>query len=466
MNYYDIVIVGGGIAGIYTMFNLIQNYPNIKVLLLEKNNRFGGRIYTHKETINNTEYTMDFGAGRLGYHHILILKLLKKLNLKKNIIPIPNKKDYIEIKNNKSTLKTEYREKVMKKFFQFIKSKKISNLSNSFLQKFTLNEIINKYYNKTFLKKLENVFEYYQDLYYYNACDVINYFKYDYTNNAKYFTLNGGLSTIIDKMIKFIKNKNKFNKYKFKLNFHVNNIFFNNDINLYEIKNKNNSIFCKYLVCALPRKDLIHFDILKSFKPDLNSIKDINLLRIFEVYDKDKNKDNLWFNHVNKTVTNDELQFVIPINKNNGLIMSSYTELHNSDYWMKHYNNDKTKNKIKFKNLLNKKLSIAYNKNIPNSKWLKLYHWDMGVGSWNKNVNSNYLSNKIINLLPNFFICGENFSTYQAWCEGSLETSQKVLNLIDCLIKINKKNKTKKIKKSSRKKSSRKNTAKKISLLS
>ena len=36
MKKYDVVIIGGGIAGVYTMYNLKKKYPNLKVLLLEK----------------------------------------------------------------------------------------------------------------------------------------------------------------------------------------------------------------------------------------------------------------------------------------------------------------------------------------------------------------------------------------------------------------------------------------------
>jgi protoporphyrinogen oxidase len=47
MKNYDIIIVGGGIAGIYTMYNLKKRNPKLKVLLLEKEDRFGGRVYTY-----------------------------------------------------------------------------------------------------------------------------------------------------------------------------------------------------------------------------------------------------------------------------------------------------------------------------------------------------------------------------------------------------------------------------------
>ena len=437
MKEYDIVIIGGGISGIYTMYNLIKKYPKLKVLLLEKNSRYGGRIYTYCEKVNGKDYCMDFGAGRLGFHHKLIMELLDNLKLNKKIIPIPNSKDYYEVKNNKGVNKTDYKNEIMNKLFEFINSGKIKNLSNSFLQKLTLNELLKKYNLSSFTKKVEDVFEYYQDLYHYNAYDVVNYFSNDYNNNSKYFTINGGLYSIIDTMIQYIKNK-KCKSYKLSLNADVKNIYYDDNTNNYCIKYNKKNILAKYVICAIPRKDLVKFDLLNNFKSELNSIKDIDLLRIFEIYKKDKN-GNVWFHDINKSVSNNELKFIIPINKDNGLIMSSYTEMHDSKYWVKLCNN----NFKNFKDKLNNKLSITFNKDVPESTWLKMYYWDMGIGSWKKGVNSDYLSKKILNLLPNFFICGENYSKHQAWCEGSLDTSLKVINLIECDFKL-RKNKSRK----------------------
>ena len=31
--------------------------------------------------------------------------------------------------------------------------------------------------------------------------------------------------------------------------------------------------------------------------------------------------------------------------------------------------------------------------------------------------------------MPNFYIRGENYSTYQAWCEGALLTSNSVISI-------------------------------------
>ena len=94
---YDLVIIGGGISGLYTLYKLSSTYPHLKIRLLETSHRYGGRIYSHKETIDKQEYVMDLGAGRLGYHHKLINNLISELGLKPKIVPIPNTKTYIEV---------------------------------------------------------------------------------------------------------------------------------------------------------------------------------------------------------------------------------------------------------------------------------------------------------------------------------------------------------------------------------
>ena len=332
MKINDIVIIGGGIAGIYSMYNLQKIYPKLKVLLLESNDRFGGRVYTYKTKVDNVDYSMDLGAGRLGHNHLLIKELLYELNLEKDIINIPNNKSYIHIENNVAKDESGLRNKLMKLLYNLLNSKKIKSLKNDYLQRFYFNEFLEKFISKKLVKQLSNVFEYSSDIYDLNAYDSIKYFKNDYPNNTPYFILKNGLSSIINNMIsKIIHNKYNFaNKnYKLKKNSIVKDIKLNNNNNniQYNIKyynkklDKTINIKCKHLIAA--RKRLIKFDILNPYKNILNSINDINLLRIFEIYDT---KDDVWFNNIGKTVINNEIQFVIPINSNNGLIMSSYCD--------------------------------------------------------------------------------------------------------------------------------------------
>ena len=47
---YDLVIIGGGISGLYSALKLQKNYN--KILLVEKNSNLGGRIQTEKLNYN------------------------------------------------------------------------------------------------------------------------------------------------------------------------------------------------------------------------------------------------------------------------------------------------------------------------------------------------------------------------------------------------------------------------------
>jgi len=436
-NNYDLVIIGGGISGIYTLYKLSKTFSHLKIILLESGERYGGRIYSYKETIDGEEYIMDLGAGRLGHHHKLITNLINELGLKPKIIDIANTKTYIEVSENNSVHeKTHFKDTIMTKLYKFFISPLVSKLGKSVLQTFYLSELITKYVSLSFSQKVASVFEYSSDLNEFNAYDAIEYFKHDYNNESKFFTLNGGLEQIIENMLILIK---KTKSYKSKnitlLNLssveNINKINSNNNT-LYKIvvnnysKSKVYNVYSNYVICAIPKQSLEKLDIFKPFLRDINSINSINLLRIFEIYNKTNGE--IWFKNIEKTISNSEVQFVIPINPNNGLIMSSYSDSANARFWnllraKKGITYVKSKLNIKLNQLFN-----IYNIKVPPSKYIKMYFWDAGVACWKKNVDSDNLSSKLLNPLPNVYIIGENYSKYQAWCEGALMTSENCIS--------------------------------------
>jgi len=76
---YDVVIVGGGLSGLYFLYKLLQIRPDWKILLLEKEDRLGGRIWTVYDDQGNPLY--EKGARRVMKHHFKMLKLIQKMNL-------------------------------------------------------------------------------------------------------------------------------------------------------------------------------------------------------------------------------------------------------------------------------------------------------------------------------------------------------------------------------------------------
>jgi len=109
MYSYDFIFIGGGISSLYCVYKLLKNYPNLKVLLLEKTERLGGK--TWKETFCNTRIVV--GAGVLRKTDTLMIKLIKelKINYTESIHPIYkliSLDKTINIKDSFLKLKKEY----------------------------------------------------------------------------------------------------------------------------------------------------------------------------------------------------------------------------------------------------------------------------------------------------------------------------------------------------------------------
>ena len=82
---------------------------------------------------------------------------------------------------------------------------------------------------------------------------------------------------------------------------------------------------------------------------------------------------------------------------------------------------------IKILNLIKE----TFNVKIEKPAKVIVCNWDCGVAYWNKNINSDEISKFILNPMKNIYICGENYSLNQSWVEGSLETSNSVLKLLN-----------------------------------
>ena len=56
-NSYDVLIVGGGIAGLYLNYKLLKSKKHKKTLLVEKYGVIGGRIQTKQLAFKNKRYS-------------------------------------------------------------------------------------------------------------------------------------------------------------------------------------------------------------------------------------------------------------------------------------------------------------------------------------------------------------------------------------------------------------------------
>ena len=99
------LIIGAGITGLYLAYKLLsQDIKATDIIIFEKSDRIGGRIYTHE----NRGYKYSAGAGRLGKKHKYVMKLIKDFNLQEQIININKNNNYFvdgKLMNERQLLK-------------------------------------------------------------------------------------------------------------------------------------------------------------------------------------------------------------------------------------------------------------------------------------------------------------------------------------------------------------------------
>lgn len=404
---YDIIIIGGGISGLYIYYHLIKT--NKKVILFEKNNYFGGRILN--KSIHNINYPT--GAARFNLNHKLVIKLLKEFNLldfrKDN--PISASMEFIDCKQKFSNHNLKNGFILIKKVIKNAKKLKRN------LKLYTFKDIAAMILTKKELDYMLVASGYSGQLKYMNASDAIHLFTYGIRDDILYY--NGKYDLLIDKILDYLKSKHA----NLKLNTDIKRIKYNEKENLYQVNYNNKTIFGEKIVFSMPKPNLLKFNILSPIRPILKqSIHCKSLCRVYALFDK---KD-IWYQDLkNKLVINNALRYVIPLGKENPLIMISYTDDKYTQFW-KSLQNSQRKLKKAVVDLIYSCLKIK----IASPSKVMVYHWNCGVGVWNKNIDSELVSNYLLNPLPNIYISGENYSLNQSWVEGALETSNKVLKIL------------------------------------
>ena len=413
----DFVIIGGGISGLYCYNQLLKNNKtkNKKIILLEQNPFLGGRIYTDKVEKSGKKYSFEAGAGRFGDNHKRLKRLMKEVGVYKDRMKIPNQIDFIDVKR-RDNLKhhTWYLEKIVKKY---------ANKQNQhILSRLTFKQVLNKNFSPEIVKYVVDSYEY-KDLFKTNAYAAVNNYYKNLRQSHQFYILKGGLSNIIKNLSKIVKKRGG----DIRINSYVQDIKKDKDgfLVIYSNGTIKKKIKTKNIIFTITNKALAKFKIFSPIKKKLiESVRDTPLTRIYSVFD---NK-NIWFNDIIKTTTTSPIQYVIPINEKEGSIMSSYTDLDNAVMWFNLYK----KSEKKMEDKLIKELSKIYDMKIPRPKFNKVYHWQNGVSHWLPGYNVKKVKSKIVKPFAseNLYIAGENYSSYQGWMEGALETSDAVLKKI------------------------------------
>lgn len=403
---YDIIIIGSGMAGLYSAYNIEKLSPNTKFLILEKNSKkfLGGRANT--DTFYSTNVVTGAGIGRKDKDKLL-LDLVKKLNIKFSEFTVDPKYSSlikrVDINKIMNILKVKYnhdKNKFKEKsqtFSQFAKS----ILGTELYKQFLISSGYTDYEN-------EDIEE---TLYYYgmedNACCWKSFgFNWADLTSSLY-------KSIGEEHFKFNSMVTKITKIK------LHPI-------IYSVETATGAkYFTKKIIIAGT------IQTIRTLLPNYPIYKEIESQPFLRLYGKFSTNS---IPIMKKTVPGymflpGLLQKIIPMNADKGVYMIAYNDNANTLKLSNHLANTESNRQL-FSKLVEASLGLS-----PNTLQLiaiKDYYWQIGTHYYKPLNRKKYNTREeFINLAQHptngILVVGEVVSRNQGWVEGALESVDAVL---------------------------------------
>lgn len=401
---YDVIIIGGGISGLYSFYKIKQIYHNkYKCLLLEKDNRLGGRA--GNDNFHGSQVPIGAGILRKNKDKLLI-NLCKKLKVPLN--EFTANINYDKIKSNIPIINII---KTLNKLKSSMKRLSEKNKRFFTFKQYFISIFGKKYYDN--FKKTIGYTDYENE----DMKEVIYYYGMeDNVSGWKGYGLSWNM--LIEKLVKCI------GKNHIKMNTSVEKIKLERD-DIYKITTNNKTYYAKKIIMATPIN--IIKKLVKSNNSLYNNIGGQPFLRIYGLFEK--KCIHILKNAVNSTtIVNSPLYKIIPINPDKGIYMIAYTD-NKGAKTLKKYAKNTPSNRKYLSKMVSKSLGINQ---ICKLKDMKSFYWNIGTHYYKplKNLkfrNRTEYIKKAQNPQKNMYVVGEMISHIQGWTEGAIESVEKIV---------------------------------------
>ena len=412
MEKYDVIIVGAGIAGINTAYQLKKKQKDLKILMLEKAEKIGGRVQSI-----NLHHNQSYESGSVRFYpsHRHLLKLLREFKLGPSDwyhIPKDFPIDYVFTKKS-----LQLADKAEDLYHLLLEPENVNLYSESQQLKITLEEYAVQILGK---KKLEylKVLNSFPHIFLTSMKNGLQLLQRDFLEVPEFYILKKmTLTDILYSMLEKIQKKNNFT---LQLNESFQSYQVKKGTYKIEVSTGKNKYLEKKLVLAIPQLDLKKVkEIPKTLS---NSVFPVPLCRMFAIYPE----NNHWFQDIKATYTNGPIQRIYL--KTGRLIQISYTSADRSEYWHR-----LSSDQVKLKNQLQKELKKMFpQKKIGHPDLLNVHYYPNGIHLWKLKVKGEEITEKIIQpdqKLP-VYVCTEAYSKQQRWMEVALDMSYRVVKLL------------------------------------
>jgi hypothetical protein len=193
---------------------------------------------------------------------------------------------------------------------------------------------------------------------------------------------------------------------------------------VYRVKTSNGTFECDRVIIAIPAPALKKLPCLRDFR----TLDYLQMKPLTRIYAQTVGPAPPFLSK--RLITDSPLRYIIPVRPDKGLIMISYVESQDTEFWRG------LKGSALIAKLQKEIGRLFPTEHIPEFKWARAYEWEGGCTYWipypgqYDPVTESRRAMKPLPKMPHLHLCGESFSLRQAWIEGALEHAAELLDLL------------------------------------
>lgn len=427
---YDMIVVGAGISGLFCVRELLKKYPGLHIALAERYKGLGGRTYSYSPP-GFPGVRWEMGAGRVHKDHKMVMGLIQEYGL--TWIPIGSEVGWLAgpglpVESN------DFEQMIVPLYFQ-----PLASLDSSVLTNHTLEGLLKKVYGSEKTAEILAPFPYRAEVMTLRADLALAEFLGNdgVATYSGYGVIKEGFSELVarlradiekrgcvilqrHRLLDFARGPGKAVDLKF-------------DFGYPEDPKASGAIWLraeKGVILALHKDAVAELPPFNRWKT-LGLLKTQPLLRVYAVFPTKAGK--AWFTGFQKLVTPERPRYILPIDAEKGVIMISYTDADDTTDYMKIQK--KGGDKALEKTVMADIRRLFPTLKIPNPLFFRSHPWETGATYWlpgpyNPVEESLDACHPLPSAFPSLWLCGESWSTRQAWVEGALEHTAECLKKI------------------------------------
>ncbi len=426
---YDCIIVGAGISGLYCARELAKKHPSWSIALAERYKGLGGRTYSYWPPGHEGVH-WEMGAGRIHKTHTHLMGLLKEYGL--TFVPIGGEIGYqafpggaIQHNPFEDTLVPIYIEALQR-------------LPPDALANYTIEELMIQIYGRDTTQNVLSYFPYRAEVNTLRADLALESLldKAGVNSHEGYGVIGEGFSELVKRLREDCERRGVIvlNRHRlincFSAEGRATDLLFS-----YDSKKEGGAAGKiqlraeKAAILALHRDAVAELPVFRHWDT-LQLIKTQPLLRTYAIFPVKKGH-GVWFDDLGRVVTPERPRYILPMNPKQGTIMISYTDGDDTHEYSRIL--DKGGDKALETAILGDVRRLFPQKDIPKPSFFRSHMWETGCsywlpGSYNPGVESDKACHPLPTKLPGVWLCGESWCLRQAWVEGALEQTLKMLN--------------------------------------